>query len=200
MKKIHSVARPFLALIFGSLLLLLDLNGLQSTGAGLALAIIGIIFAIYYLVAGLLGLIVNEKMPQKGRQTLEVIAVSLFPVYLFVGTLMIVIANAQTMGPTGWIINILSLAAFLMFVIFYLLGIFVDNKVIKKLVFLFAAIMGLAFILSFVFDINGNQVIIGNLPIASLAMYAVYGNILIGGVMRLGKDEQKAEEPPVREE
>ena len=51
MKKIKELVKPFIFIIFGALLFLYYFNGLSGEGAGLAISIIAIVLAAYFLAA-----------------------------------------------------------------------------------------------------------------------------------------------------
>ena len=108
MKKVTDFLRPNILIVFGALLLLFFLNYLQYTGGTLAIGIIAVIMSAYYLAIGILGIIIGDKLPKK---ILDIISVVFFPVFMFVLFLIQTIQAAQIdnfMGPTAWIIAILT--------------------------------------------------------------------------------------------
>ena len=174
MKKVTDFLRPNILIVFGALLLLFFLNYLQYTGGTLAIGIIAVIMSAYYLAIGILGIIIGDKLPKK---ILDIISVVFFPVFMFVLFLIQTIQAAQIdsfMGPTAWIIAILSMIASLALPVIYLLAKLMDKGPLSKFAYLFAAIFVLALLLSVLFDVRGDSVVLGNINMILVAIYASY--------------------------
>ena len=196
MKKVTDFLRPNILIIFGALLFLFFLNYLSGKDATLAIGIIATIMAVYYLAIGILGLFLGDKLP---RKVFEVVSVCFFAVFMFTYFLIAMINAAQIdgfMGPTAWIIAILSLIASLALAAIYPVARFVRNKTVLSLAYLFAAIFTLALLLNILFTPRGNSTVLGNLDLILVAIYAVFTFYLFG---TLGQPEE-APAAPKKEE
>ena len=145
MKKVTDFLRPNILIVFGALLLLFFLNYLQYTGGTLAVGIIAVIMSVYYLAIGILSIIVGDKLPKK---IFDIISVIFFPVFMFVLFLIQTIQAAQIdnfMGPTAWIIAILSMIAALALPVIYLLAKLMNKGPLMRFAYLFAAILFLLY-------------------------------------------------------
>ena len=109
MKKVQEIIKPYLLIIFGALLLLYYLNDLDNTGATLAIGIIGVIVAAFYLTMGILNVLLGDKLPQSLKKVFDITAAALFPLFIFSYYLIAIIKWNDLFGPNGWIITILSL-------------------------------------------------------------------------------------------
>ena len=112
MKKIGDFLKPNMFIIFGALLLLYFLNYLSLNGASLAIGIFAVILSTYYLVVGILGILIGNKFSLQLKKIFEVLSVSLFGAFMFIYFLLTTINGAQInglMGPTAWIVQILSI-------------------------------------------------------------------------------------------
>lgn len=190
MKKIREILKPFIAIIFGALILLFYLNWLSGSGATLALGIIAIIMASYYLAAGILGLVLGDKLPKGLRKAFDIISISFFPTFMFVYFLMVTINGRDALGPNGWVIAILSMIACIAFVTAFIISSFVKNAIMKRFALLFAAIFVLALLLNLLFDSLGNPIVLGNFNIIACVIYVLYTNMLFSS---LSFDKEKAE-------
>ena len=104
MKKIGDFLKPNILVIFGALLLLYFLNYLSLNGAGLAIGIIAVVLSAYYLVVGILGILIGNKFSPQLKKIFEVLSVSLFGAFMFTYFLLTTITGAQInglMGPTA---------------------------------------------------------------------------------------------------
>ena len=98
--------------------------------------------------------------------------------------LIVVIYNANNMGPTGWVIKILSMIAALALAAFFIVFKLVNVPVIKRLTLLFAGIFALAMLLDILFDDRGFGDLLGNINMISLAIYAIFASILFSNVLK----------------
>ena len=174
MKKVTDLLRPNILIVFGALLLLFFLNYLQYTGGTLAIGIIAVIMAAYYLAIGILSIIIGDKLPKK---VFDLISVMFFPVFMFVLFLIQTIQAAQIdnyMGPTAWIIAILSMIASLALPVIYLLAKLMNKGPLAKFTYLFAAIFVLALLLNVLFNARGDSVVLGNINMILVAIYVSY--------------------------
>ena len=194
MKKLHTIIKPYLAIVFGALLLLIYLNWLAANGATLAMGIIAVVFAAFYLTAGILGIVLVDKLPESVRKVFSMLTICLFPIFMFIMFLLTVINANNLMGPTAWTISILSMIGSLGFVIVYLINVFAGNTLLSRLTNLFGLIFILVLLLNVLFDVAGNPVVLGNVDIIGLVLYALYVVILVGSFSK-DKLEEKEEQP-----
>lgn len=184
MKKIGDLIKPYASVVFGALLLLYYLNWLTGQGTMLAIGIIALLVSIFYLAYGILGSILGEKFPK----ALGIIAIALFPFFMFICFIIGLTNGVDGIGPTGWIILILSMNGSLIFSGLYVVAAFVKVPVLKRLAFLFAAIFGLVLLMNIVFDGAGNPIILGNIDILLVVIYALYAFMMFSSL----KEEQPA--------
>ncbi len=202
MKKISELVKPYVAIIFGALLFLIYLNYLSLNDGALALGIIAVVFAGFYLAAGILGVILGEKIPSMLRKIFDLLFVVLFPslmfAYFLIGT--INSAGSKTMGPTAWVIVITGMSSSIGFAALYTVSKFVKIKIIDRLSYLFAAIFGLSLLLITVFDLStGFPVGLGNIALAHIALYLIYGYMLFNSFSKVEEEPEVVEPEPVEE-
>ena len=133
MKKISEIIKPYLTLILGALLFLVYLNWLSYEGEALAIGIIAVIIAVYYLTVGILGVVVGDKLPVAAKKAFDIASICLFPVFMFVYWLIITINGADAIRPTGWVIVILSMVSALAFAGLFVVSRLVPNKLLSRL-------------------------------------------------------------------
>ena len=156
MKKVQELIKPILLIIFGAILFLYYLNWLQNREGALALGIIGVVFGAYYLAAGILDVVLGNKLPKGLKFVFEILNVCLFAVLMFTQFLIITIYNYDYMGPTAWTIKILSMIAALGLVAFYIIAKVTNKALLCRLGFLFGAVFSLALLLDILFTEGGN--------------------------------------------
>ena len=196
MKKILDFIKPFLFIILGALLLLIYLNSLQLQDAQLAMGIVGIVVAVYYLGLGIVVAILGDKLPASLRGILDLVAICLYPVFGFVGDLLNVIDYHDMFGPTGWVIVILSMVASLAAAALYVVAYFVKGKLLVRLAQLAAMVFVLTLVLDIVFDFAGGVTILGNIPLVVIAVYACYGFELFKAVSALSAEKEAPKAKP----
>ena len=202
MKKVTDFLKPNILIVFGALLLLFFLNYLQYTGGTLAIGIIAVIMSVYYLTIGILSIIVGDKLPKK---VLDLISVMFFPVFMFILFLIQTIQAAQIdnfMGPTAWIIAILSMIASLALPAIYLISKLMNKGPLARFAYLFAAIFVLALLLSILFNARGDSVVLGNINMILVAIYASYVFFLfscLGAPEEAPKAVEEKKEEPAQE-
>ena len=211
MKKVQEIIRPFIAIIIGALLLLYYLNYLRLSEMGLAIGIMGVTFAVYYLAFGILEVVLGDKIPAIGRKVLTSIGLSLIPLLLFFFSLLIMINNDGVLGPTGWTLAILKMIAALAFIVLLFISMFSKNKLAGRLGFLFAAIFVLALLADTLFDSAGVPCALGELDIIMTVIYILFVSMLMNALTKREEErsqesatvpapaEQPAEEAPVEE-
>ena len=184
MKKISELLKPYLSIILGALLLLVYLNWLSQQEWVLALGIIAVVMAAYYLAVGVVGIVLGDKLPKGLKLALDITSICFFPVFMFVYFLLLTINGHQAMGPTGWVIAIISMAASISLPCAYACSKFVKAPLLGKLCFLFAAIFVLALLLNVLFDFIGDPIVLGNINIISVVIYFVYGYMLMNSLLK----------------
>ncbi|MBQ9265573.1 MAG: hypothetical protein IJ186_00675 [Bacilli bacterium] len=199
MKKISEIIKPFLSIIFGALLLLIYVNWLASDDSGtLVLGIFGVILSVFYLTDGIMDIIIGDKLPKK---IFNIFTISLYPIFMFIMILIGMINLADYMGPTAWIISILSLIGTIAFILIFIINTFIENNSLRLLTTLFGGIFILVIIVNILFDQLGNVVTLGNLPIVSLLASLSYIGIVLDVLFGKGESnkEAKNEEPSINE-
>ena len=193
MKRAADFLMPNILIIFGALLFLFFLNYLSGQGATLAIGIIATIVSVYYFAIGILGLFLCDKLPKK---VIEVASVCLFVVFMFTYFLIALIQATQIdnfMGPTAWIIAILSLVGSLALAGIYPAARFVNKKGLLGLAYLFSAIFALVLLLNILFTPRGNSTVLGNIDLILVAIYGVFIIYLFGTLKPAGEVEEKRE-------
>ena len=196
MKRISDLIRPFLGIVFGALLMLVYLNYINSgmPGEYLALGIIAVTIASYYLGSAILSFILGDRLPAGVKNIFAVLSVVLFPTLMFVQNLLFTIALEGELGTTGWIIMSASLAGAIGFAGLYCAAYFTKVRVLERLAFLFGSIFFLSLVLDLLFALDGTPNTIADITLVTLAIYGIYGGMLFNALMAFGKKEQPAEE------
>ena len=200
MKKLLEIIKPYLSIVFGALLLLVYLNYLRYEGTALVLGIIAVVLAAFYLAAGILGIVLGDKLAALLKKVFEIVAVCAFPLFVFTGSLISVIDSNEYMGPTSWTIEILTMIASLAIVAGYLLAKFVKGELIRRLAHLFALAFVLALLLGILFDFEGVPEQIGDISLVYTLIQVLYVLIMIGSFKTLAQEEPakvQAEAEPV---
>lgn len=179
MKKIQEVAKPFLSIIFGALLLLTYLNWLSLNGGALVIGIFALLMSLYYLGAGITEAVMGEKLPLKAKKVFDIINVSLFSTFAFIFYFIYIINLSGRMGPTGWIVALAALLLSLTLAVFSIITRLVSNPVIKRLDVLFSALFMAALVLTLLFDSAGNPITLGSIDVISIVIYALFGMMLL---------------------
>lgn len=197
MKKIGDFFKPNILIIFGALLLLYFLNYLSLNGAGLAIGIFAIVLSAYYLVVGILSILIGNKFSPQLKKIFEVLSVSLFGAFMFTFFLLTTINGAQInglMGPTSWTIQILSMAAALGLVVVYIIARLVNKDALMRFAYLFSAIFVLALLLNILFDISGTSRVLGNVDILLVAIYVIFTFYLFTTLTSKAESKEEPEE------
>ena len=181
-KKFTDFIKPNILIIFGALLLIMNLDNLSAKGVGLAFGIILILVAAYYLIVGILLVLMGNKFSQTSLKVFETLAVSLFAISMFIKFLFTAIGGG--MGLTDWVITILSMVSSLALVIVYIMFKFADAPNLIRFTYLFALIFVLALLLDVLFSAGGT---LGGINVFLVAIYAAYSFYLFGS---LNKDKE----------
>ena len=197
MKKIGDFLKPNMFIIFGALLLLYFLNYLSLNGASLAIGIFAVILSTYYLVVGILGILIGNKFGPQLKKIFEVLSVSLFGAFMFIYFLLTTINGAQInglMGPTAWIVQILSMAAALGLAVVYTIARLVNIDALMRFAYLFSAIFALALLLNILFDISGNSRLLGNVDILLVVIYVIFTFYLFSTLTNKAESKEESQE------
>ena len=162
MNKVIELIKPYLSIVFGFLLFLYYFNYLQYSGILLAIGIIAVFISLYYLVHGILNLFLDDKM-KNGKDILNLVSLSLFPLFIFFHLIVLIVNNSNIFGPTSWVIVIFGLITSLAFPVFAIIAHFVKNKTLSKLSYLFNFLFFLGLLLSIFFNMSGNAIRLGDL-------------------------------------
>ena len=200
MKKFYEKIKPFFLVILGALILLTYLPCVRGEGAILALGIISIVVAAFYIGYGVVVLLIGGKIPALIKKILDIVVVGLFPAFVFNGILMDTISLYENYTPTAWIIAILGMIAALGIVVAYTIVSFVKNNIISKLVSIFALTFVLTLLMNVLFDAIGLPVVLGNITIVVLVIYVVYTAILFSAIGGLDSGKQSEEHKEIDEQ
>ena len=180
MKKIKELLKPFIFIIFGALLFLFFFNYLGVGGAGLAIGIVAVVLSAYFLTVGILSVVLGEKLG-KARGVLNLVGVATFPLLMGVIFLLDLIGKAQDkytyLGPSGWTIAILSIAAAFAIGIMLFIAYFVKSKGFHRVTFLFGAIFVLALLIDVLIQ-DGFAVALGQIIVLQVVLYGCYVSML----------------------
>ena len=192
-EKIQEVAKPFLPIVFGSLLLRTYLNWLSLNGGALVIGIFALLMSLYYLGAGITEAVAGEKLSAKAKKVFGIINISLFSAFASIFYLLYITNLSDRMGPTAWIVALAALLLPLALVLFSVIARLVSNPVLKRLGVLFSALFMAALVLTLLFDVSGNPITLGSIDIVSLVIYALYGVMLLESLAN--KETEPAETP-----
>ena len=193
MKKIQEVAKPFLSIVFGALLLLTYLNWLSLGGGALVIGIIALLISLYYLGAGITETVAGEKLSPKAKKVFDIINISLFSAFASIYYLLYITNLSDRMGPTGWIVALTALLLSLALAVFSIIARLVSNPVLKRLDVLFSALFMAALVLTLLFDSVGNPITLGSIDVIGLVIYALFGVMLLESLT--SKEAEPAETP-----
>jgi len=208
MKRISDLLKPFLSVIFGALLFLCFFDLLASDGESLAIGIVAVVLAAYFLTVGILGSCLGDKFPAKTKAILNACGVGAYPLFMGVYFLLLLISRASdewvTVGPMGWTIAIFSIAASLGLGVLFLCAFFSKKHFFIRSTFLFSCLFVLALLLDILLT-NGNPATLGSIVVLFVVLYAVYSGMLFNALKTLQEEYKKApkqtkEEPKAEEE
>ncbi len=187
--------RPFLGFVLGGLLILVYLNYVNAIYVQnevyelFVLGIIGLLVASCYLALAILQFIFGERAPA----FMGILSVVLFPSLICVEALLytiLLLRSGQTISATGWIINLTLILGVLMFVPMYIVAYFTKVKALQRLAFLSGSILFLGLIVNLMFGYDGSTVAIGQVSLAGLVIYVLYGSILFTTLAKLNTKEE----------
>ena len=210
MKKVTDFLKPNILIILGALIFLYFMNWLSYQGGGLAIGIIAVICAAYYLAIGILSIVIGNKFSPMVKKVFDVISIDLFAVFMFVYFLIFTIEGAKIdgyMGPTAWIIAILSMIAALALAVIYALARFLNKGVLLRFAYLFSAIFALVLLLNLLFANSGDAKNLGQIDVILTVIdiaFVFYLFNSLGSAESIPapakKEEQPKEEAPAQEE
>lgn len=190
MKKLRDILKPYLAVIFGATMFLIYLNLLMGGGEFTALGVIGITLASFYILYGIFGVLLANKLPEKAKDILDMIVIASFPTFMFLYFLFVLIDVANFAGPTAWVIAIFSLAASIGFAVVFVISRFVGAAILKRLTYLFGMMFLLTLLLELLFSEVGAPNSIDDIPVAYLAMFILYGFMEINALPKMIEGEE----------
>lgn len=202
MKKALGIIKSNVLIFVGVLLFLSFFNYVAMGNALLALGIIAIIAAIYYIIIGVLSLFIGDKFSALMRKVFEIIAVCLFALLLFVGNVISLVNMIQastdpnfpvTFLPNGWLILIIALLTSLALLGFYPVARLVKNNTMNKLGLIFACTFVLGALLNVVFDAQGTAITLGDIPFVYVTLLFAFSFYLFE-TLGEAKEEPKAVE------
>lgn len=189
MEKIRNLIKPYLAVVFGVLFLLANLNYLTGGRATVVtVGVFALIFAIYYIAYGLVAALFSNKIPANVKKPLDVVVICLYPLFEFIISLIMIIENANMIGPSGWIIIILTLISSIAFVVLYVMGNFVNGLKLDGIIYLLGFIFTVALVVSHIFYLDGTPIIIGDVAIVDIAIVAIYISMMFASFKKENKE------------
>ena len=205
MKKPQILAKPFLVVIFGALLLLFYLNWLSFGGAALALGIIALVISAFYLVYGIFMIFAAGKLSESAGKIMNLCALCAFPVFTFVYFLIMTINAAGNFGPNGWVIALLSMISSLGLAFLLIANQFAPAAGLTKLLRLCGIVFSLALLLSILFDAQGNANNLGEIDIITtvidgIFVYLLFQELGTGDKAAPKESEETSAEEPAEEE
>ncbi|MCR5490678.1 MAG: hypothetical protein K6F32_00940 [Bacilli bacterium] len=199
MNKYKAILKPFLPITLGAFLLLYYLNFMQTTGGTLALAIIAVVFAAFYIAYGILNIVAADKLGS-GKKILDFISVVAFPLVEFTLYLVAVIQANGALSPTGWTIAIIAMVVSLGFATLYAISSFARSDILIKGTKLFGILFLLILILSTFFLLSGTPADLGDISLALTAIYVIYAIMAVPNMMQLDSAEAPEEAPETKAE
>lgn len=184
MKKTTDSLSPSIPLILGALLFVYYLNFLSYSGTWLALGICGIVVSVCYLGLGALSAATGISLSASARKKVGLLAVCLFPVFMFVDFLLVTIAASNFMGPTAWTIKILSMVVSLAFAATCVLSELDRRAVIFRCKHFCALAFVLVLLMDLLFDISGGSNALGDIDILPTVIYGAYTFYLFRSVIK----------------
>ena len=182
MKRLTAYLKPNILIILGALLFIYYLNFLSYSGAALGIGISAIVLSAYYLFVGILFVLTGSKLKPKTQLIFNLLSVTLFAVFMFVGFLLTPINAARVMGPTAWTINILSMAASLALVVIYIVSKFSAEPFVSRFAHLVSLIFVLTLLLDILFEVNGTSKSLGDIDVLLVVIYGFYSCYLFGSL------------------
>ena len=189
MKKVQELIRPFVVIIFGALLLLYYLNWLAYEGSALALGIIAVVLAAYYITYGIVDVVAGSKLTSKAKLVFDVISVCGYAVFVFVYFLLMTINLADVMGPTAWVVNIICMAGSIALAAFYPIAKFVKEPILERLAYLFSIVLILGLLLNILFNADGTAAALGTIQIIDVLIFALYSTMLLRSFVKAPKNQ-----------
>ena len=190
MKKLGEMLKPFYSIILGTLMVLFYMDWLSYGGAALALGIVAMVFAVYYIGVGIMTVVMGDKLNESTRSALGSISILLFPLFMFVYFLLETIT--AKFGPTGWVIHILGMVAALGLFVLYSIQTFGKNASLKNMTQLFSFIFILALLLFILLFIGDGT--LGNIDLVQFAICFIYSTMLLSAVQPAAEEAPKSEE------
>ena len=196
MKKISDLLKPFSSIVLGTLILLYFLNNLSMRGGLLAVGIIALILAVYYIAIGIVNFALGVRMPRSAKKVFDSISLAAFPVFAFVVFLVTLINMHSQFGPAGWVLSIIYLVVSIGAALMLVLGTCIDNRGLRKASQLCGMIFALVLVLDILFGETGAAVKLGELDLVLAFIYLIYGQMLFLSFVEAPKAEAKPAPAP----
>ena len=200
MKKAFCFLKGNILLFIGALLFFAYLNYFAAGNALLALGIIATLTAIYFIVIGVLNVLIGDKFSALMRKVFEIIAVCSFALLLFTGTVISLVNMIQistnpnsnmTFLPNAWLIMIIASLTSFALMGFYPVARLVKGAAIKKLGFVFASLFAVGALLNVIFDAQGTAITLGDVPFVYVTILIAF-NFYLFETLVDAKEEPKA--------
>lgn len=176
MKKLSDIIKPVISIVFGVLLFLVYMNWLQDGAAGgaIAIGVIALVLACFYVASGIIAVLLGEKMPAVLKKVFDIVAISAYAIFVFIYTIIVLTWTSDGMGPTAWFIAIFTLSASIAFAGLYIVAKCVNVKLLTRLALLLGAVFVLALLLDVLFGTDGSPTVLGNIVVITVLIYGLY--------------------------
>ena len=202
MKKVIEIVKPLLLVIFGALLLLIYMNYFQDGMPTfvIVIGVLGVIFGAYYIVAGIINVVLGEKVNKTLKMVFDILDVSLFPLLFFLEAINVIVNLVDYMGATAWIIQLLSIVAAIGLIILFIISRISKAQILNRFTYMSGALFALALLLDIIFEATGEPTVIGNVPMVILAINVIFTSIMFTAIGKPNQEEapqveEKQEEP-----
>lgn len=181
MKKVMDLFKPFLALVLGILMFLFYLNYYVKSdvpGTALAIGIIGLVIACWFIFVGVFG-VAWPRMPVGLKKAFDIVSIASFVTFIFVELLIEIIQLHAAMGASSWIVYILAMVAAMGLSVVYIISRFVKGDAMARVASIFGLVFVLALICKLLFPANSmNFVTLANIPVVPVLMYIIFCSLL----------------------
>ena len=182
MKKILDLVKPFIAIVFGALVIMLYLNGMSVGGTTTVRSVFAFIVGSYFIVVGLLGMICAEQIGEKPLRILNAIGISVYASFFFLTTVLDFADYHDGYGVNGWVVADFTFAVALGFAVLNIIAIFVNNRILGRIANILGMLFVLALVLDILFDEVGNPVRLGLVSVLLVVVHATFISIYLGNI------------------
>ena len=182
MKKVMDLFKPFLALVLGILMFLFYLNYYVRSdvpGTALAIGIVGLVIACWFLFVGVFG-VAWPRMPAGLKKAFDIVSIVSYATFIFVELLIEVIQLHAAMGSSSWIVYILAMVASMGLSVVYIISRFVKGEAMARVASIFGMVFVLALISKILFPAGkGDPVTLDDISVVPVLIYIVYCSLLL---------------------